>query len=111
MDVYIKRTQRGRGIQMRNIFSKAVVFFTGILVSLGISISGTDANVLTDIDKESTPKDKVFVNEVTEQTPLYLNHADQIFYQDGDLLAQHYSHYSHSSHHSHHSHHSHYSSY
>ncbi len=84
---------------MKGILKKALIFAGGLLATFGIGISQVPAHVNTTLQC-----DKI---QVSESTPLYLEHATQIFSSESNtMLSQHYSHASHESHASHASHYS-----
>ncbi|MFC1837241.1 hypothetical protein ACFLYW_00990 [Thermodesulfobacteriota bacterium] len=85
---------------MNKKMQKITVWTGGLLALLGFSSSNSLANVDTEQG----------INKVTETTPLYLIHADDLASQN-KMLSWHYSHSSHESHWSHSSHSSHYSHY
>ena len=85
---------------MKSFLSKLLVPLTGMLALLGVSSGDVKARVDTE----------TYLSKVTEQTPLYLAHAQDLTQAQGEL-AGHYSHYSHGSHQSHYSHQSHQSHY
>ena len=94
---------------MKKLISKINSVILGALAVFGISTSGYAAiNQFID-DSTSKNDSKIIINDINEQSPLYLYHADQIIYDEGQLLTWHYSHSSHQSHVSHQSHYSHYS--
>lgn len=84
---------------------KLVSILTGIVATLGISVTSSQASI---IPSNFCPN-KNIVN-VTSSDPVFLERV-LISNSDTDnmMLAWHYSHSSHSSHYSHSSHHSHYS--
>jgi len=84
---------------MNKKMMKITVWTGGLAALLGFSSSNSLANVAPEQG----------IKNVTEETPLYLIHAQDLASQN-NLLAWHYSHSSHESHWSHSSHHSHYSS-
>ncbi len=89
---------------MKKFLKKVSLFIGGVVAILGISTTGVDAN----ISKQKTES----IHQVTENSPLYLEHASVFNSQLGNnVYAWHYSHYSHSSHYSHYSHYSHHSHY
>ena len=96
---------------MKKLIGKINSVILGTLAVLGISTSG-HAAINQSIDDSTSQNDsKIIINDINEQSPLYLYHADQIIYDEGELLTWHYSHQSHGSHQSHVSHQSHYSHY
>jgi len=88
---------------MKRFFAKFTLSVFGFFALIGTFAQDAKAAL---IGYDKAPK----IQNVTESTPLYLMHANDLFSEDGDLLTWHYSHQSHSSHYSHQSHHSHYSS-
>ena len=87
---------------MKRVIARIAIFISGIGAIFGFGIGNVNANL--------PPKtiDTTYTQNITEQTPLYLFHAEEITLQDNNLIAWHYSHASHASHASHYSH---YSSY
>lgn len=83
---------------------KVLSFLTGIaaLAGIGLVPNVSVASVPTQATKQ--------IENVTEQTPVFLERATAYKGQEGTLFARHYSHQSHYSHSSHRSHYSHYSS-
>ena len=92
---------------MNKIIKKIGMIAIGGLALVGINLN-SQAAVNTEFQNESSKNG--ILNDVNEQTPLFLYHADELIYDNGELLSWHYSHRSHSSHSSHQSHQSHYSS-
>ena len=93
---------------MKKIIKKIGTIALGGLALVGLNINGHA--VVNPEQKDSSAKNSI-IKEITEQTPLFLYHADELIYDDGELLSWHYSHQSHSSHSSHVSHQSHQSHY
>ncbi len=93
------------GGTMKKLITKLIVSFSGIAAILGFSISDGQAQTKYPAKTEKP--------QISESTPLYLEHGLKLFAdKQNDLLAAHWSHsshVSHSSHSSHVSHHSHYS--
>lgn len=77
----------------------ALSTFGLISPEVGANVKGLNKNLDTRITKSNI--------NVQEQTPLYLYHAEELMYDNGELITWHYSHSSHSSHTSHTSHTSH----
>lgn len=89
---------------MKRLVAKLTLSVFGFLALFGVFAQDAKAALIGHI---KIPK----IENVTESTPLYLMHANDLFAEDGDLLTWHYSHQSHASHASHASHQSHYSHY
>ena len=89
---------------MKRFVAKFTLSVFSFLALLGTFAQDAKATLIGHVE---TPK----IENVTESTPLYLIHANDLFSEDGDLLTWHYSHQSHRSHYSHQSHQSHYSHY
>ncbi len=88
---------------MKKIIKKIISLVGGIALAVGVSSPVVASQPNLKQDKETI--------QITESSPLYLQHAINLFSQDEDgYLGWHYSHSSHASHASHSSHHSHYSS-
>lgn len=92
---------------MKKIFAKLSLTALSILSILGLNIGPSNASI----------ENEVYIQKISETTPLYLETAKSLEAGQDSLLAGHWSHsshrshYSHSSHQSHHSHYSHYSGY
>jgi len=86
---------------MKKLLKKLWIISVGLLVGAGVISSDADANYTP---QEQNHKKQIV--SITEETPLYLYHADQLIYDDNTLISWHYSHSSHSSHTSHTSHYS-----
>ena len=96
------------GVDMKSILKKIGTITVGGLALVGLSVNG---NAAVNPEQRGNSAKNEIINDVTEQTPLFLYHADELIYDDGELLSWHYSHRSHSSHSSHSSHQSHQSHY
>lgn len=83
---------------MKRFFEKITLFILGVIALLGLNL------------KDSKAVHSSYLTQITPDTPLFLQHANDIF-QNQDVLSWHYSHFSHRSHYSHESHFSHYSHY
>ena len=94
---------------MKGLFVKIGTTFGALVAVLGISIHNAGATIPSTHANIPDPQ-TITTGEITESTPLFLYHANQLVETDNDLLTWHYSHESHSSHYSHESHRSHYSS-
>jgi hypothetical protein len=89
---------------MKKIIKKITSLLGGLALAVGVSspVVASQPNL----------KQENETSLITESSPLYLQHAINIFSQDDEsYLGWHYSHSSHSSHSSHVSHRSHYSHY
>ena len=89
---------------MKKIIKKITSLVGGIALAVGVSSPVVASQPNLKQDKETIL--------ITESSPLYVQHAINLFSQDDEdgYLRAHYSHSSHSSHVSHRSHYSHYSS-
>ena len=88
---------------MKKIIKKIISLVGGIALAVGVSSPVVASQPNLKQDKETI--------QITESTPLYLQHAINLYSQaDDGYLGWHTSHVSHSSHVSHRSHYSHYSS-
>ena len=94
---------------MKGLFAKVGTTCAALVALLGINLNSANAAIPSIHTNVHDPHITI-ANEITEQTPLFLYHANQITEVDNDLLTWHYSHQSHNSHYSHSSHYSHYSS-
>jgi hypothetical protein len=94
---------------MKDLFAKISALCVMLAALLGINLNNANA-VIPPIHTNIHDSQAIIVNEITEQTPLFLYHANQLSDSENNLLTGHYSHYSHESHYSHGSHYSHYSS-
>ncbi len=94
---------------MKSLFSKLGTFFAALAAIIGINFNGTNVTALSNSMNRNNHQ-IIAESEVTEQTPLYLYHSNQLL-ENSYLRSWHYSHYSHRSHYSHYSHRSHYSHY
>lgn len=81
-------------------FTKIASFLTGVAALVGVSFAPNPAVAMI-------PTYELQIQNVTEQTPVFLERSVS---GEQEFVAQHYSHRSHSSHSSHRSHYSHYSS-
>ncbi len=82
---------------MKKLITKAGLFVASAVALLGVSLPAQ--------------ADQTGISEVTENSPLYLDHAPAQTANGDVVVGYHYSHQSHQSHESHYSHRSHYSGY
>jgi hypothetical protein len=81
---------------MKSLIKKVTLLAAGIIAFWGINL------------KDSKAFQSAKITQISSNTPLFLQHANDIF-QDHSVMNWHYSHSSHGSHYSHGSHTSHYS--
>jgi len=96
---------------MKKLIFKISSTITGILAFIGITSNSVTAVPTDQQERLNRDNNNVIIENIDEYSPLYLYHADQIVFDNGELITQHYSHQSHQSHYSHQSHQSHYSHY
>ncbi len=83
--------------------NKILSFVISIIAFLGLNVTYSNATISKSVENQ--------IKNITEDTPLYLEHYSKFLDSDSFKYSWHYSHQSHESHRSHYSHQSHESHY